>query len=340
MTRTYLKGMNSTLSNLSASADKLTTGRSFTKISENVSSGVTALKTRQKLYKNQQLQENIKTADEELQVTETNLMSIKEIADTLHEQSIKLQNDTNQGEYETFAQQFESYNQEILSLSNCTYNDKYALGGTSNGYDAPFTINENGNFCFNGIEVNSISKENGIFVTDDGKQVPESEYTYMDIGLGLKFSQGELDTNTAFKVSVSGLDCLGYGTEKFTFKNDDGSETEYDMPNNLCELISGMTDALHEGDMSKFAAYEVKFKEQTDKLVTNISEIGVRTNFLDSNLERLDNEEFLLTEKKSNLEDVEDSDELIKYKSFQYSWMLTLQYGSKVIPQSLMDFVT
>lgn len=339
LTRTYLKGMNDTLSNLSASSDKLTTGRGFTKISENVSSGVTALKTRQKLYKNQQLQENIKTADEELKVTETNLMSIKEIADTVHEQAVKLQNGTNQGEYETFAQQFESYNRQILGLSNCKYNDKYALGGTNNGYETPFTMNDNGRVCFNGVEVNSISKDNGIFVTSDGNQVPESDYTYMDIGLGLKFSQGELDTNTAFKVSVSGLDCLGYGTEKTTYKSVDGTETEYEIPNNLCELLSGMTDALRNSDMNKFAAYEVKFKEQSDKLVTNISEIGVRTNFLDSNLERLDNEEFLLTEKKGNLEGVEDSDELINYKSFEYAWMLTLQYGSKVIPQSLMDFI-
>lgn len=337
MTRNYLKSMNSTLSNLSASSDKLTTGRSFTKISEDVSGGINALKTRQKLYKNQQLQDNLKAADEELAVTETNLMSIKEIADTIHERAIKVQNDTNKGEYETFATQFDSYNKEIMSLSNCQYNDKYTLGGTSNGYDIPFTM-ENGKVCFNGVEVSTISKENGIFMTD-GEKVPESDSVYMDIGLGLKFSEGELDTNTAFKVSVSGLDCLGFGTETRSVLNKDGTTTEYEFPNNMCELISGMSDALRAGDMNKFAAYETKFKEQTDNLITNVSEIGVRTNFLDSNLQRLDNEEALLTEKQGNLEGVEDTEELINYKSFEYSWMLTLQYGSKVIPQSLMDFI-
>lgn len=339
MTRNYLNSMNNTLSTIASSSDKLTTGRGFKKISENVSSGVTALKTRQKLYKNEQLQENIKVADEELEVAETNLMSIKEIADTIHEQSIKLQNGVNEGEDETFIATFNSYNQQILELGNCTYNDKYVLGGTNNGEEAPFTLNDEGNVCFNGVEVNSITKENAIFTDADGNTVPESGDVYMDIGLGLTFSGSDIDSKSAFKVSVSGLDCLGYGTEKVTYKSIDGSENEYEIPNNLCEILSGMTDAIKENDMNKFAAYENKFKATTDSMVSNVSEIGVRTNFLESNLSRLENEGALLTEKKANLEGVDDTKELIKYKSFEYSWMLTLQYGSKVIPQSLMDFI-
>ncbi len=334
LTRNYLNNMNNSLANLSASSDRLTTGRRFTKVSEDVSSGVNALKTRQKLYKSVQLQDNIKAADEELEVAETNLMSIKDIADTIHEQSIKVQNGTNMGEHETFAKNFDMLNSQIMELANCTYNDKYVLGGTNNSENPPFTLNENGKVCFNGAEVNNISKQDGIYVDGAGVTVPESGDVYMDIGLGLKFTGSDLNTNSAFKVSVSGIDSLGYGTEQVEYNG-----KEYEIPNNLCEVLSGMSEALRADDMDKFAAYEMQFKKQTDKLVTNVSEVGVRTNFLESNLSRLEDEELILTEKKANLEGVEDTDELIRYKSFDYSWMLTLQYGSKVLPQSLMDFV-
>lgn len=338
ITRMYLANMNNTLSNVSNSAEKLESGRKYNKISQDVSSGITALKTRQKLYKSEQLQENIGVADEELKVTETNLMSVKEIADTVHEQAIKLQNGTNQTERETFAVQFDLYREQILELGNCTYNDKYVLGGINNSLTAPFTVNDSGAVCYNGVEVDSISKNNGIFETAGG-QVPDSEDVYMDIGLGVSFIGSELNTKTAFKVSVSGLDCLGYGTSSVEYTGSDGVSKEYEVPNNLCSLLKGMSDAIRNGDMDTFGAYEVKFKESTDNLVTNISEIGVRTNFLESNLSRLENENALLKEKQSNLEGVEDTEELINYKSFEYAWMLTLQYGSKVIPQSLMDFV-
>ncbi len=339
MMRNYLKSMNTTLGGLSASSDKLTTGRRFTKISEDVSSGVNALKTRQKLYKSIQIQDNLKAADEELEVAETNLMSIKEIADSIHEQSIKVQNGTNMGEHETFAKNFDNLNQQIMELANCTYNDKYVLGGTNNSENSPFTLNADGKVCFNGVEVNQISKENGIYMDDSGTTVPESGDIYMDIGLGLKFNGSDLNTNSAFKLSVSGLECIGYGTETVKRIGTDGVEKEYEIPNNLCETLAGMSAALRENDMEKFAVYESQFKKQTDTLVTNVSEIGVRTNFLESNLARMENEEFQLTEKQANLEGVEDTDELINYKALEYSYMLSLQYGGKVLPNSLMDFL-
>lgn len=338
LTRLYLSNMNKTLSNVSDSADRLESGRRYKKISQDVSSGITALKTRQKIYKSEQLQENIGVADEELKVSETNLMSIKEIADTVHEQAIKLQNGTNRSERETFAVQFDTYREQILELGNCTYNDKYVLGGINNSETAPFTVNDSGAVCYNGVEVDSISKNDGIFETAAG-QVPDSEDVYMDIGLGISFVGSELNPKTAFKVSVSGLDCLGYGKSNVEYTGNDGVVREYEVPNNLCSLLKGMSEAIRDDDMNKLGAYEVKFKETTDNLVTNISEIGVRTSFLESNLSRLENENALLQEKQANLEGVEDTEELIKYKSFEYSWMLTLQYGSKVIPQSLMDFV-
>lgn len=339
LTRNYLFNMNKTLDETTKSNNRLTSGRKFTKISEDISSGITALKTREKLYKSQQMQENIKVADEELKVTETNLMAIKDIADAIHDSSIKLQNDTNQQERETFAVQFDTYKDQIISLANCQYNDKYTLGGTNGSDIPPFTMDDKGVTYFNGVEISKITKNaDAEYVTDAGI-VPQSEEVYLDIGLGVKFIGGNISPKSAFKVSVSGLECLGYGTSTVNSTGKDGVARDYEVPNNLCDILTGMSQAIRDNDMDKFAAYEVNFKAQTDKLVTNVSEIGIRTNFLESNLERMENEEFLLTEKHANLEGVEDSKELINYKSMEYAWMLTLQYGSKVIPQSLMDFI-
>ena len=80
--------------------------------------------------------------------------------------------------------------------------------------------------------------------------------------------------------------------------------------------------------------------DKLDDLVLVISDIGVRTSYLENNADKLVDDEYVLTEIQSNLEKIKDTDELVNYKSLEYSWLLTLQYGGKMLPQSLMDYVS
>jgi len=95
MTRNYLINLNNNLSLLNESGTRLQTGREFTKMSENVSAGTRALGIRTQMYKNEQIQSNVKKASESLTVAESNMMSLEDILNSVHEQTIKALNGTN-----------------------------------------------------------------------------------------------------------------------------------------------------------------------------------------------------------------------------------------------------
>ncbi|MGN0620320.1 MAG: hypothetical protein ACI4I9_00495 [Porcipelethomonas sp.] len=336
MTRNYLTNLNSSLSLLNDSQMKLESGRKITKMSDSVSAGTRALNVRTQIYKNEQIQDNVKKANESLLVAEGNMTSIKDILANVNEQTIKALNGTNWSASDIYEISFDSLKDQIIEFANCKYNDTYILGGTNN-MSAPFTV-ENGDLYFNGVNVNDISKTDGQFMVD-GEKVPYSDSVYIDIGIGMSFNNGKIDPRTAFNMSVSGLDCLGYGTTELTYRDVEGEEHTFEAPNNAYELLDEMSKCLEDKDYDKLAVLNDHLKETLDNLVTEIADIGIRTKYLDNHTTRLEDEEYVLTEIQSNLEYIKDTDELINEKNLEYSWLLTLQFGSKVIPKSLMDYV-
>lgn len=337
MTRNYLNNLNSSLELYNESGNKLNTGRKFNKMSENVSDGTRALTIRTQVYKNEQIQENVKKAGEGLYVAESNLMSIKDIIDNVHNTTVQALNETNKSASEIYAANFDAVKAQVVEFANCKYNDCYVLGGTNNT-KAPFEIKEDGELYYNGVNVNDIQKTGDKFLIGNS-EVPYSNSVYIDIGISMTVTNGRIDPRTAFNMSVSGLDCLGYGTTEVEHQCADGTIKNYELPNNTFEIIDEMSACLKEGDYDKLGALNDHLKKNFDHLVTEISDIGIRTNYLDRHTARLEDEEFVLTDIQNNLEYIEETDELINNKTLEYSWLLTLQYGSKVLPKSLMDYV-
>ncbi len=336
MTRNYLTNLNNNLSSLNDSSTRLQTGREFTKMSDNVSNGTRALNVRTQLYKNEQLQSNVQKTSESLSVAETNMMTIEDILNSVDEQTIKALNGTNESASHIFEINFSSIKNQIIEFANCKYNDTYVLGGTNN-QTPPFEVVD-GELQYNGVNVNDVTKDGDTFMAN-GEKVPYSDSIYMDIGLGLNVKNGVVDPRSAMNMSVSGLDALGYGTSEITYQDIEGKNHTIEVPNNAYELIDEMEKCLAEKDFDKLGALNDHLRTTTENLVTEISDVGVRTNYLDNHFGRMGDEEFCLTEIQTDLEFVDDTDELITQKTLEYSWMLTLQYGGKVIPQSLMDYV-
>lgn len=336
MTRNYLGNLNKALDLYNQSGNKMNSGRKFSKMSENVSDGTRALSIRTQSYKNEQLQENVKKAGESMTVAESNLTSILEIVENLNAETIKALNGTNDSASNIFSTDFNSIKDQIIEFANCQYNNTYVLGGT-NTQSIPFTV-QNGDLMYNGINVNDIKKTNGKFFVGN-TEVPFSQSIYIDIGINMTVKNGEVDPRTAFNMSVSGLDCLGYGTSQITYDDNDGNKHTITAPNNIYELIDEMSKCLDNKDYEKLAGLNDHLRKAFDNLNNRISDIGVKTNYLERHTSRLEDEEDVLTEIQVNLEYIRDTDELINNKAMEFSWLLTLQYGSKVLPQSLMDYV-
>ena len=337
MTRNYLNNLNRSLNLYNESANKLNTGRRFNKMSENVSDGTRALTIRTQSYKNEQIQENVKKAGENLYVAESNLMSIKDIIDGVHSTTIQALNGTNDSATDIYATDFNAVKNQIIEFANCRYNNTYVLGGTNNT-SAPFEVDDNGELLYNGVNVNDIEKNGEKFFVGT-TEVPNSNSIYLDIGIDMTLKNGRVDSRTAFNMTVSGLDCLGYGTTEVSYVDANGAKVTEDFPNNAYEIMDEMAKAVSEKNYERLGALNDHLKKTFDNLVTEISDIGIRTNYLDRHTSRLEDEEFVLTEIQDEVEYVKETDELLNNKNMEYSWLLTLQYGSKVLPKSLMDYV-
>ena len=147
---------------------------------------------------------------------------------------------------------------------------------------------------------------------------------------------GEVDPRSAFNVAFNGLDILGFGTEV-------DPRTGETVPNNIYNLMGKMVDMF----TGKEPYNDALMDSMTDKMESvrevmflNVTDLGNRDNYLSSTIDRLDNESTILTETRSKLEGVDDAAESIRLSTYQYSWLATLKMGAKLLPQSLMDYIS
>lgn len=341
--RTYLSNLSKATNNKNRQMEKIQTGRDFERVSDHVSAGLNAISIRSKMYKNEQMQENINTAYEQLSVAENSLRSINDILITVQSEAEKALNGTNpEGSEVVFDSIFSNSRDSIINLANGKYNDKYILGGT-NVEKQPFSYDDDGMLLYHGIRTDSMVKDSGQYkydVSGTMTKVPYSEDSFIDIGLDIKVVNGQIDPQTAYKVSVSGLSTLGYGTTELKYTDAAGNEKTYsDVSNNIIDIITEMQKAYNAGDMDKLDALRGHMNKRMDQMMSEVAIIGTRCQFLDATAQRLENDNISLHKMQQDTEGIDDATEIMYYQQYDYAMNLTLQFGSSVIPKSLMDYI-
>lgn len=340
LTTTYLYNTNKNLEKYAEQNEKIFTGRAYNRISQNVSTAKKALQTRTEYYRNEQYQENVDFALEQISTAESSLMAINDQMQNVESLALRAVHGTNTDETsrEIFMATLEETKEGFLDSINAVHLDKYILGGTNNR-EIPFKTDADGNLMFNGINVDDIKEIDGTFFDADGKEVPLSRDTYIDIGLGLKMNGENFDTDSAFRISFSGVKWTGYGTSEITYTDKEGYEVTEEVSNNMYQIMSDMQKCLEENDMERLSALTGHFSEQYDELLTGIAELGVKANHLEEVKTQLDNEEVSIEGMHKEYEGIDDTTEIVALEEYNYAWMLTLKFGGNILPQSLMDYI-
>ncbi len=157
-----------------------------------------------------------------------------------------------------------------------------------------------------------------------------NEKTYVDIGLGMRFdSNGKIIDQSAFNISLPGISFLGYG------KNADG------IPNNIYTLIGKIADGLDRSDYSyeSIQPYIKNLEQQQEKLMTNVTGIGVQSDLLASTKTRLESSELNLNEKISDVEYIDPAEAIMDFKMQEYSYRAALQMGTLILQPTFLDFM-
>lgn len=339
VTNSYIFNTNKNYGKVAEQFEKLQTGRGYTRLSQNIPSGKKALKIRTAIYRNEQYKKNASAANEQITAAEESLTGINEQIQNVKALAEKALNGTNTDETsrKIFQSTLEETKNAICDGLNVKYLDKYILGGT-NG-NKPFSVSEDGNLTYNGVDVSKITLQDGVYTDANGNPVEMSEDTYIDIGLGLKLNGDTFDEKTVFKMSFSGLEWTGHGSSDITYKNADGAEVTETVSNNVFDLLTQMQSALADNNTQKLGALSDKLDKQYDNLLTGISTLGTRSAYLESVQTKLGDEATNLETYIKDYEGINDGEEITRLEEYNYAWLLTLKFGSQILPQSLMDYI-
>lgn len=323
MSNRYTKNLNKSANQLNYLYERVYTGRKFFKGSEDPVSAIKAYKLRREYRTTEIYDSNIRDVESFLTEAETNLMQISDNLENVYTSHIKgITGTVGAEEREIIAKELENIQSSILASLNARFEDRYVFGGTSN--ELPFTLEDN-ELYFKGYNVNTGKDKMGNSADFD-KLV--SETINVDLGLGMTFDGNNLNKDTVFDMSMSGLKYMGYG------------ETD-GIANNLYTLIGKIKDELRSSDFSieNINPYIEKFEQQKKQVLVNVTDIGAKTNYLNFLKVRNESSQFNLNEKLVDVEMADPKEAIMDYKMQEYYYNAALAMGNKLLQNSFIDFM-
>ena len=301
--RSYISTLSSTAAQQASDSLKASSGRSYQTVSEDPVSAVKAMKIRRSLTRIGDYTSNI----EEYEAVSTERESAaSELSDILTEVSSLVQQGKtgtySESDRESIATALRSYQETVFDIGNSSYSGKYVFGGTDE-YTIPFSLDASGNLLYQGTEVDT-----GTFA---------AETCNMDISMGTT-------VNTAY----SGVSLLGSGTDS------DG------LPNNVYSLIGEIATAMENNDMTNMDAYAEKLASVQEDVTVQHAELGAQSQFIEFFSDRLTATETNLTERQSDLEGIDSAEAILNYNLASSAYDATLAMGAKIIPQTLLDYLS
>lgn len=168
-------------------------------------------------------------------------------------------------------------------------------------------------------------------LTGSGSTIPYNGTNYIDIGLGHKMQNtatGEkINPETVMQYTYSGVEVFGLG------KADNG------LSNNLYSFMGQVVDALRTDDTAGLESMLNHVSSVRSTLLTSLTDIGVRSNFLDDMEGIHTNDKLNYQTRQTDIEAVDLPEETMYNKNHEMAWMVTLQMGGKMLPSTLFDFL-
>jgi flagellar hook-associated protein 3 FlgL len=326
--RNYKSNLSTTINTLNTSRTKVMTQRSFNSAAEDPGAAARASQLHRKYYKNQDNLSMLDDVQSRQDGQEDSLRQISDIVTTISkEYNVQAMSGTNQTTdvRQGYASAIRQFQQSMVLSLNSTYEDTFLFAG-SDGKNAPFNLSEDGTLTYRGVNVDANTG------TGDFTQLYNysKESLYVDLGMGLSLDDANtVVPSSAFNMSLPGINAVGYG------KDSDG------MSNNAIVLAGQLADLL-EADTFDSNAYQKlmgKFEDVSTGLLNQITELGVKSEFLTSTKDRLENTDIYLQEQMETVEGIDMAEAISDYMWNQYAYNAALKVGTSILSPSFIDFM-
>lgn len=326
--RDYKSNLSSSINNLNISRTHVMTQRSFNSVAEDPGSAARASQLHRKYYKNQ---DNLKMLDDVQARQDGQEDALRQVSDIVTNISknynIQALNGTNQTKEvrQSYASAIRQLQESMVLSLNSSYEDTFLFAG-SDGKNPPFNLSSDGTLTYRGVDVNS---NNGS--ADFQKlQSMSKENLYVDLGMGLTMDDfDQVVSSSAFDMSLPGIKAIGFGN------------ASNGMSNNIIVMAGKLADAL---EAENFDADEYRdlmnhFDTLNTGLANQITELGVRSEFLNTTKDRLENSEIAIQEQMEGVEGIDMAEAITNYSWDQYAYNAALKVGTSILSASFIDFM-
>ncbi len=327
--RSYKSNLGAAISNLNTSRTHVMTNRSFNSVAEDPASAARASQLWRKYYRNQDNLDMLKDTQSFQDSQEDALMQVSQtisnIAETYNVEAMNATNQTPETR-KSFADAIRQYQKSMVSSLNSTSEDTFLFAG-NDGKNSPFVLSDDGTtLTYRGIDVN-IAKSNPDY---QKLETMAKENVYVDVGMGFSLDDtGSVVSSSAFDRSLPGIKAVGYGIDN------DG------MSNNAIILAGQLADALEQEpfDSNAYGKLMDKFKTTSSDVLSQVTELGVKTQFLNTTQDRLENTDISLQEQLQKTEGIDMAEALTDYSWNQYAYNAALKVGTSILSASFIDFM-
>ena len=331
--RNYLKYLNNARNDYAETNMKIASGNRFIKLSDDVSAGTRMLNSRVELFKSEKQLSNVQAINSEFKAVEDSMMSMNDVLnEIIGTKLVKAATETTgEAGRVTIASEIKSMKEELIQFANMKFATKYPFGG-STAKVAPFSLSDDGKLLYNGIDVDSVQQRadgTRYYVDANGveQDIAMDNPLYLDIGLGVRVDGDEFNSVSGFEASFSGIQVLGFGT------TDDG------MPNNIINILTEIEDKLVNYNPDELKKLQGHLTDRVDVFRTNVTDIGAKTNFLNTMETRLQNQVDNYKFRIDELVGINDAEEATQQSMNDYILKAVIQMGSKILPVSLWDYL-
>lgn len=304
----YLTNLNKNMNTMNTYNRQLASNRRITKLSDDPVGVISTLDIRAKIRNIDQYKRNVDDTQAWLIHAETALMDINESVKSAYEHGLQAANGT-QSEQEKLAisTYLRQLKEHVFQTGNSTYGNKQLFGGY-NTDSAPFVM-EGDTIIYNG----KYDLANLADTPDHGYEIETHNQNQLNFEIG---------KNLFMKVSFTGAEVMG--TDE----------------NNIFAMFDKMIELLENGGSTEDIAAETqKFKNKQNDVLSLLADIGGRSNRLEMVSERYELDAMNYEMVRANIEDIDQSEVIMKFKMAEAVYNAALSVGSRVIVPSLVDFL-
>jgi len=324
LARHFLRNLDNNLKEMDKIQMQMATGRKFFRPSDDPVGSARSLQIRRSISRIQQYQRNAQDANAWLTETETVLMQIKDIIQNASEKTIQGANGTlSDSDRQAVATAIRGLQEQLVLAGNSSFAGRYIFGG-SNTQTPPFSV-EGGILYYRGKELNSLDPT----VLAELDALSKERVVY-DLGAGLQQDAGTgAPVIKGVDVAFPGCNLIGYGQDS------DG------LPNSLYAILEDIAVIFETGNdpSTQIQPYIGKLQEKLEGVLTQLTDIGERTKFLDFMDGRLEDAYLNYVTRQSEIEDVDQARAIIDFSMREAVYRSALAVGARVIQPSLVDFL-